>query len=525
MADTYTAPTVGKPKPDATSSDYNAMSDYWCAVDAILGGAKTMRAAGQKYLPKFLQEDPVDYEFRRKNAKFTNVFRDLVENLAAKPFTEEVTVKDGTASDRIKTLVEDIDGKGNNLSVFAQSTFFTGIAYAITWILVDYTKGVPAQATIAQEKALGARPYWVHIPAQRLLAIYSDVVGGVEIFTHARIKEDVMRRDGYGETTKKRVRVLNREPILDTDGNAVAYQPATWTLFEEQSVENSPEKVWVPIENGDVTIGVIPLVPFTTGRRVGSGWTLAPSMQDCVDLQIELYQQESGLKNIKEATAFPMLSGDGVAPAMGPDNRPLPQAIGPKSVLYAPPREQGAVGKWNFIEPAATSLQFLAADIKETIQQLRELGRQPLTAQTGNLTVVTTAFAAQKGNSAIQAWALNLKDALETAFAITAKWLEETQEAEVHIDTDFDVGLNDDKDRDTLVAMRAAGDLSQRTLWAEMRRRAILSPDFEADDEEEALLNEAPADANGAVDPVTGEPLSAPSIVSKTPQPGPRLAA
>lgn len=516
-------------KPNTPSSDYLAMCDYWEAVSAILGGAKTMRAAGQKYLPKFPQEDPADYEFRRKNAKFTNVFRDIVENLAAKPFTEEVSLKDGSASERVKTLAEDIDGKGNHLNVFAQSTFFTGIAYAITWILVDYTKGVPPQATIKQEKEIGARPWWVHIPAQRLLAIYSDTVGGVEVFTHARIQEDVVERNGYGETTKKRVRVFNRAPIVGADGAVSGYSPATWQVFEEQSLAGQSEKIWVEIESGNVTIGVIPLVPFTTGRRIGSAWQLAPSMQDCVDLQIELYQQESGLKNIKESTAFPMVSGNGVAPAMGPDQKPLPLQIGPKSVLYAPPRDQGAPGSWTFIEPGAQSMKFLAEDIKETIQQLRELGRQPLTAQTGNLTVVTTAFAAQKGNSAIQAWALNLKDSLEQALVITAKWLGETQEAEVHIDTDFDVGLNDDKDRDTLIAMRAAGDLSQRTLWEEMRRRAILSPDFEADDEEEALLNEVPADANGEIDPITGEPLDPPkppsTAKSKTPASGSKVPA
>jgi hypothetical protein len=85
------------------------------------------------------------------------------------------------------------------------------------------------------------------------------------------------------------------------------------------------------------------------------------------------------------------------------------------------------------IEPDATSLKFLAEEIEKTIQQMRELGRQPLTAQTGNLTVVTTQFAAQKGNSAIQAWALNLKDAMENALRYTAMWLKEEAEAEFEL--------------------------------------------------------------------------------------------
>ena len=48
------------PKPNTPSSDYLAMSDYWESTTAILGGAKTMRAAGEKYLPKFPQEDQDD---------------------------------------------------------------------------------------------------------------------------------------------------------------------------------------------------------------------------------------------------------------------------------------------------------------------------------------------------------------------------------------------------------------------------------------------------------------------------------
>jgi len=496
---------MAAPKPDTPSSAYTAMEPYWDMVDAILGGAATMRAAGQKYLPKFQNETAEDYEFRRKNAKFTNVFRDIVENLAAKPFTEEMGVTEDSASPRVTELVEDIDGKGNHLHVFAQSTFFNGISHAITWILVDYTKDVPAQATIADEKAIGARPYWVHIPAKRVIAVYSDIVGGVEILTHVRIREDVVERDGFGEVTFKRVRVFNRAPLAGG-----GYADATWQLFEEQQGDANVGRIWVEIESGPVTIGVIPLVPFTTGRHCGSPWQLVPSMQDAADLQIELFQQESGLKSIKEATAFPMLSGDGVTPETGPDGFPLPVKLGPKAVLYAVPSGSGGHGisHWGFIEPSATSLRFLADDIKETIQNLRELGRQPLTAQTGNLTVITTAFAAQKGNSAIQAWAINLKDALEKALALTAMWLKEDQRAKVTINTDFDVGLEDDKSQPTLLAMRASGDLSQRTFWHEMRRRGILSPEFDVDTEDERLMDELPGDVEEA--PEVGTPQQIP---------------
>jgi hypothetical protein len=303
---------------------------------------------------------------------------------------------------------------------------------------------------------------------------------------------------------KDRVRVFNRDPIYTGD-EITDYAPATWELWEKQENVTDKDKQWVLIGGGPVTIGVIPLVPFTTGRRIGSAWQLIPSMRDAADLQITLYQQENGLEHVKECAGFPMVSGNGVAPATDPSGKPLPLTIGPKAVLYAPPREQGSPGSWSFIEPSATSMKFLADDIEKTKQDLRELGRQPLTAQTGNLTVVTTAFAAQKGNSAIQAWAMNLKDALERALEITCLWLADDSEPEVHVDTDFDVGLNDDKDRDTLVTMRAAGDISQETLWYEMKRRAVLSPEFDPKEEQARILKEIPGDME--IDPVTGEPL------------------
>lgn len=478
-------------QPNSTSSDYEAMSSYWTMVSTILAGANAMRAA-KAYLPKFPNETENDYEFRRKNSKFTNIFRDIVENLAAKPFAKEVALSD-KATDRIKTLTENITGQGDHLNVFAANCFFHGISYAIDWILVDYTKNVPANATIAQEQEIGARPYWVRVPAQNLLAAYSEMIGGVETFVHVRIKEDAKVREGYGEKTVERVRVLNRELTRDEKGEVVSAADATWEVLEKQK-DTTGKETWVSVGSGPITIKVIPLVPFLTGRRLGHSWQVVPPLQDAADLQIEHYQQESGLKYAKELTCFPMLAGNGVTPAEGPDGKPMAVPVGPKSVLYAPANGEGKHGEWKFIEPSAESLKFLAEDVKETGQQLRELGRQPLTAQTGNLTVVTTAFAAQKGNSAIQAWAFNLKDALENAMHLTALWLNETNEAEVTVHTDFDVETDSVDAMKVVLEMKKDSLISRDATISEAKRRNILSPEYDAEDDMELILGEIPGD-------------------------------
>lgn len=462
------------------------MADYWSLAETLMGGAKAIRSQ-PKYLPKFENETQPAYDLRRKHAKFTNIYRDIVENLAQRPFASEVQISE-TAPQSIKDFIEDVDGRRNHLHVFAGEVFFGGINAAIDWIMVDYTKNGSENASIADEKKAGVRPYWVRIPAASVLAAYSATIGGKEEFVHVRIHEPATMREGFGEKTVDRVRVIEREPL---DGGA--YGPATYQVWEKKKEVVEGQGDWIETDDrGTISIGVIPLVPFVTGRRIGGSWRLHPPMRDAADLQVEHFQQESALKHIEELTAFPMLAGNGVTPPMGDNGKPIAVPVGPQAVLYAPMSGDGKHGAWAFIEPSAESLNFLLKHVGQTAQELRELGRQPLTAQSGNLTVVTTAFAAQKGNSAIQAWALNLKDALEQAFVLTLMWLKEGGAVEVKIDTDFDLGMGDDDSFEHVLAM-AQGDeplISRETALSEATRRGILSAEFDEGKDLDAIIKE-----------------------------------
>ena len=443
------------------------MNPYWEMVTTIVDGRDAMIEAGELYLPKFPNETPNDYKFRLKTAKFTNVYRDILEGLAQKPFAHELMLSEDSPA-QLKELAEDIDGRGNHLHVFAGETFFAGINTAIDWILVDYTRSDGVR-TVEEERTAGVRPYWVHIPAQNVIWVESEIIRGREQLTKVKILE---------ETGKVRT--------FERDGETV-----TWKVEKEQG-----EGKWEVVDEGTLSLNEIPLVPFITGRRKGKKWRFQPPMKDAADLQIELYQQETSLKHIKTMTCFPMLAGNGVQPEMEGD-KPAAVPVGPKAVLYAPPNADGNHGTWEWIGTDAATLRFLADDVQSTTKELREIGRQPLTAQSGNLTVITTAFAAQKGNSAVQAWALQLKDALENAMLLTAKWMKITAPVEVKVFTDFGIDDMDDNAPEHLLKARELGDLSATTLREEFKRRGILGPEF--DEEEEVgvrLFNELPGGEN-----------------------------
>jgi len=473
---------------DNQGTDNRAMSPYWQLVSDIVDGAEAMRARHNIYLPKFPNENVPDYEFRWKNSKFTNVYRDVIENLASKPFEQEVTLIDPATAKQTKnkgksvpeaitSFIEDVDGSGSHITTFAVDTFFNGINSAIDWIWVDYSTIEPGGKvrTIADEKALGLRPFWTHVLASNVLQVNSRVINGKERLTYIRIAE-------Y-EPDAKYIRIMRADANI-----------AAWELYRQVTDPKAGTQKFEFVNSGPITINEIPMVPFVTGRRKGRSWQFQPMLKDAADLQVELFQQESGLKNVEALAGFPMLTGTGVKPpTIGTGRNAVVEtlATGPQTVLYGGIQD-GQAGSWAFIAPPAEILKFLLDHVKETINQLRELGRNPLTAQSGNLTVVTAATAAKKGNSAVQMWAFTLKNTLENALVLTGKWLSIDQtvyDPEVNVFTDFEID-GQEVDVKNLIEMRKDRQISLETFWHEMQRRGVLSGEFDPDVEEERLLND-----------------------------------
>lgn len=508
--------------PDDRAGDFKAMHGYWSAVYAFLEGADAVKSGGQAFLPKFPNESDADYKDRLDNGKFTAVLSDIVSDLAEKPFAKEL----GFASEvpaEIATLADDIDGMGNNFHVFGAHSFYWAVANAVDFILVDKTP-IKEGATIADERAAGARPYWVRIPALSMKAAYTAMIDGREQFVHVRFEEASVEREGFAETRKERIRVFNREQ--NADGS---WAPATYELWEERKGADNKE-TWVLIEEPrPLGIPFIPLVPVVLGRRHGSTWRMVPPMRPIVHLQKKHYQGETNLEYAKNLTAAPMLTASGVVPPTKSiqktingqnvtEYEPVPVPVGPKTVLYAPPDPNGgSPGNWSFIEISATSLKFLADEVERTEQQMRELGRQPLKAQTG-LTVISAARSGQKAASAAQAWAMLFKDAMELAWSYTVQWMGRSDNIEVSVYTDFGVGMESDKAPDFLLKLRETGDISREAIINEAKRRDFLSAEYDADADLELILAET-SDA-GAMDAMPPDPNQRNSADPATSQPG-----
>lgn len=462
-------PYYGSPfKPDDPrnpSSSYRAVEPSYRAISAVLAGAESVRAAGESYLPKYAAETVVEYGRRLAAAPWRPEFEDALRAIASKPFSKPVSLQ-GTVPASIQAFAEDVDTLGNNLHVFASQAFWEGVSYGLHGILVDYPT-MESGITLADERRAGTRPYWCHVPADALIALYTEKVAGQTIVTHVRIHETVVTRDGFGERAIQQVRVL---------------EPGLWQIWRADD-----RNEMVMAGEGPTSLDRVPLALFYTGKRQKAAAHVRPPLLNLADMQLELYRALSRQEEILTFAGSPMLKAVGLAK---PDDGAIVE-VGPKRILFAPNTGTGNTD-WDFIQPAAANIDAVARHVEKISDDMRRLGLQPLLPRSGDLTATVGALEAAKAHSAVESWANALQDTLEQAFLFTAEWLGEKPTAEVSVHTDFGVEISGSQEVDSLSKMQMSGQISKETLWDELLRRGTLGPQFTPEIELDRLEQEMP---------------------------------
>lgn len=445
------------------SNDYLAMRPYWDLAETITAGKEAVQADGKRFLNRFPAESNEAYKYRTDNLVLVDIFSEILEGLASKPFTREASID--SDSPFWLELQENADRTGKHINSFAYEVFYNGIKNAVDWLLIDH-ETANETATLADERNAGARPYIVRVPAVAMLEVRSEIEQGREVLTFVKIDES------QGD--------FDRLRVFEKVGEQVIF-----TVYEAEKGKDLQVA-----QQGIISLGYIPIIPFNTGFRIGASWQFDTPLKRIADLQIEHIQAGTNLKIAKEQVAFPILVGEGVSPPIDNDGNITPLKTGPASVLFSPQDHTGAHGSWKIIEPTTTSLQFLADERDKIEAQMRELGRLPMTTGTSGVTQVAMGMANQRANSAVQAWAFLLKDALENALAMCADWANLEDSPQVLINTNFPPALDGGTDAEIIKRLYDDAIISAETLINEYKRRGILSEDVDNDLESLLLLKQ-----------------------------------
>lgn len=423
--------------PSMPSAAYTRMSGKWELPRALMGGTPAMRMLAYKFLPRHPAESGRHWHARLQRSVLRNFFRRTVQSLTGKVFAKPLVLGDDVPA-RLRALMEDVDLTGRNLHVFARDVFEDAMVHGLSHILVDYPRIAPGQ-TLADERALGARPYAVHVKAEQVIGWRVDDGAGRPRLAQLRLRETAVEPDGaFGERSVERIRVL---------------EPGAWTLWQQ-----GDDGRWAVVDNGKTSLDVIPLVTVYT-HRLGM-LEGEPPLEDLAWLNLEHWQIRSDQRNALNVTSFPILAAAG----WNKDDGQV--EFGPNKFLTtADPH-----GKFYYVESGGAHLAAGRAELEALEEAMRLFGLQFETR--GTPTATGRLIDAAEGAAPLQAWALGLADAIEQMLVHFAQWEGLDDGGSVSLGTD--VVPADGSELDALIKARAAGDLSREAFVGELRRRGVL---------------------------------------------------
>jgi hypothetical protein len=453
-----TEANVGTPLPDQVTM----MKDVTMMRD-VVGGTKVLREKFATYLPQEPQEDNTAYKNRVSRSTFYNLTGNAIDNLAGKPFSEPANLND--ASERMKGWCENIDRRGNNHHVFAESCFRELLTAGLVHILADTPRAV--DGTLADANAAGWRPYLVMVRANDVLGWKYVVKDGAEVLLEVRIKEDGYVDDGrWGRTLVERVRVLT---------------PGQWELWEKDPDQKDEDKQWSQVAGGlSALTDVIPMVTAYAKRL--KFFVAEPPLLDLAYENIAHFQSRSDQRNILHVGRVPILFGKGFADAA--DKTII---VGVSHAIL----EEGPDADLKFVEVMGRAINAGKEDLATSEERMGIMALEPLMPKPGNVTATEKAIDTAEARSSLQSWTIKFNDAFDQSLAYLAQ-LGKDKPTTLRITTDFGYKFNQ-ASLEALDRMRARNDLSAYWLSKEMQRKDVLSEDYSFEDDQERIQQEGPA--------------------------------
>lgn len=446
----------------ATTLTYDAMYERWRLPLALMGGTYAMRGEGRLYLPQEPGESDPAYTNRLNRTFLFNGFKRAVSTLVGKPFSKAVKLSEDT-NEQINEWADNIDNAGRSLTTFSADVLENAMECGLSHILVDFPSLDP-EFTLADARAVGARPYFVHVKAQDVIGWRSEMIAGVETLSQVRIKEVRSVEDGeFGETDETYIRVIypDRSQVWqsDDDGNYA------------QVGEDVPN-----------TLGFIPLITIYTGRE---GFMVATSpIDDLAWLNLAHWQSSSDQRHVLHVARVPILFGkmldraeDGGQVVVGPNK--LIEADDPAADL-------------KYVEHGGNAITAGENDLQALEDRMSVMGFDLLVQAPGGQTATEKAIDTAQADSALQAIVRNMENSLNKALEIMGQWVGITETGKVDINQDFGLSHNDGVSIDALLKARLAGELSRETFLFEIKRRGVLSDSLDIEDEQERIDQDAP---------------------------------
>jgi len=440
------------------SAAVSAMQAGWDLIDALLGGTVAMRAAGKAYMPQRLMEEGSDYAERLKCATLLPALAETIETMTGRAFYKPMTDKD--LPDFIAAEVwPDIDRQGTSAEVFAQSWFKQGGSFGLSHVLIDSpaTVGVKTQA---DQTAAKLRPYAILLHPSRVLGWLVNDRGEIE---QLRV---TFQREERGEFDVKMVEQIR------------VYEFARVRVFEKIKRTDGADE-WAQVEDYATAYPGIPLITFYTQR---SGFMTAdPPLRELAYLNAKHWRQGSGLDDLVETAMVPILAGVGLD-----DRQQI--TIGARSAINLP---MGCDLK--YVEHSGAAIGSGREQLQDLEDQMRKAGAKLLTPTSATKTATQAGDDSARENSQLAGYIRKFEASFAEMLATIARWRGQDEGGTVELQPNLDPDPMPAESMNVLAKMVVTGALSQETLFAEAKRRGMVSDAVQWEDEQARIQAQGPA--------------------------------
>ena len=451
---------MSDPKIDDLGEEVKEMQTRAAVCQAVAAGVIEMRKQAKTYLPQRAMEDQKTWDSRRDEAEFFPAFAHALEAYIGKPLGSPIVFKDVPPA--VEAGFENLDKCGADADTFFREVLKAGLRDGCTYVVADYAK-VPQGATLAQERALGARPYLIHVPLDKVIDFRTQAgEDGTVTFTHFRYKECVqVPVNRWGTKEVERIRVLD---------------PGMVEVWEKQVLTVGGQPVWVLLEDlsGPVSVQEVPVACYRPKKD-------GPPLEDLAWLNVTHWQSSSYQRAVLNVARVPLLACD-------TDVREDPNApvvIGVKGLITG-------LENLHYVEHQGAAIQAGKEDLHDLEDQMRRVAGQMLVAEGGQKTAREASLESSDGSSKLRAWVNTFHDFVEECLRLMALWVRESAGGSAELDMDWDEEEVNALVLTALSTMRDKGQISQDVLFWNIQKGGLVPPDRTLEDEQAALEKEGP---------------------------------
>jgi hypothetical protein len=483
----------------------------------VVAGTRIMRQRGETYLPKYINETQKAYEFRLSLSTMYPGLQKALEASNGHIFADEISVEE--QDPKMQEWMGDVDLSGKNVNLFAQELFRDTIEAGISYVIVDLPRpdaliddetNTARRLSQADVERFGIRPYWRHFKLEDVLGWRTTNVNGREVVSQLRVQVKYTMDDELyeqDEVFQIWVYELDKVSVFQKTDPEDA-RALTQTSSAGHSFVSNEHGMFVEIPNSPMPnpSGKINIVPFYGGQRLDL--LSAKSMYTNIAwMNVSIWQSESQQQNALSFSRFPMLflkkinAEEDANANSGAGSPTVP--VGPNITFYG--TDDSSDARW--IEAEGKALLVGSADIESRKKDLDAMALQMLSPITlGDMTATQSNINRKNAVAPLEAVANGFIDQFNLLLRITAELgqINPDNAGEVQLNMDLDVP-QDIPSFDSVLKLFEVGALTKASLQREAKRRGLLDPDMDLEEEMLTLMSEEPVDELITTGPPIGE--------------------